>query len=171
MVIIRPTKNLAARAGVKSLTETDTASTTALGDWYALDFSILRQQFILCVSANGRLPVVIEAAPYKRFPDRLMEMLPRVMHALDVPAEKISRELVEMTDQRFAKTADRSLVGSLNQYSKDLEASVLYGSHPPGTLLECSLFLAEGICMPLPEKVPAKAMQMIFAKPRLRLVH
>lgn len=171
MLLIRSTKSLATRVGIKKLADTERASTTTLGDWYATDFTISRQQLILCVSQNARLPIVLEAAPYKLFPERLIEMLGQVLRAIEVPEESIERELSAMNERSFAKTVDRSLVGTLNQFSKDLECAALYGSCPPRTFLESSLFLADGICMALPEKVPADAARKLFLKMPLHLVH
>ncbi len=75
MIIIRPTASLAKRMKVRLKPDVGSSS-TRLGDWYAMDIVIDRQQYILCTSEKSRLPIVISAAPYATFPSRL-PMAPR----------------------------------------------------------------------------------------------
>ncbi len=102
MVVIRPTGDLAKRMKVK-LTATVAQSLAKLGDWYALDLVLERQQYILCVSENGRLPILLRAAPYGDFPMRLPLALKDVLHGIGVPEEKIRAEVSQMADVTLAK--------------------------------------------------------------------
>ena len=114
MVIVRPTADLAKRMKVK-LAPTKELSSTLLGDWYALDLTIERQQYVLCVSEHGRLPVVLKAAPYFNFPDRLVETLPNVLQGIGIPPQKAKDEVLKMENVYLAKTNNRSVLGSMNE--------------------------------------------------------
>lgn len=107
MVIIRPTASLAKRMKVK-LTPTDVEPTTRLGDWYAMDIVLSKNQFILCVSSTSRLSVVLEAAPYASFPKRLSVALGAVLRSIGVSGSDSEDEINRMSDVVLAKTVDRS---------------------------------------------------------------
>ena len=92
-------------------------STTTLGDWYADILFAARQGVVLCVSEHARVPVIIPARELKTLPARLPEALAHVLSDLAIPATSIARELAEMSGARFAKTASRSLLGTMNDYA------------------------------------------------------
>ena len=170
-MIFRPTVKLAAKMRVKLEHLTlETNPIRRLGDWYAIEVNVSHLRLILCVSENARLPVVIEAAPYKTIHQRLPLALERLLRIIEVPEDKIARELSEMNECRFGKALNRSVTGTLKRYKLDLEWS-FYGSKPPQTLDQCTMRLADGICMPLEEKIPIKAAQNLFLKPHFQLVH
>ena len=77
MIIIRPTASLAKRMRVKLLGN-DVTSTAQLGDWYANDIVLNRKQFTLCASSTSRLAVILDAAPYATFPDRLSDAVLKI---------------------------------------------------------------------------------------------
>jgi hypothetical protein len=161
MIIIRPTASLAKRMKVK-LTPSEGTSSTRLGDWYAMDIVIGRQQYILCTSEKSRLAVVTPAAPYTTFPARLPIALGNVLRSIGISEEDIGRELGEMRSVTLAKTTSRSILGSMNDFRNMLEAS--YGSGHLNYMNphELSLYLAETISLVLSEKVPKEAAAKIF---------
>ena len=170
-VIFRPTMKLAAKMRVQlEYIPLETNPIRRLGDWYAIEVNVSHLRLILCVSEHARLPIVIEAAPYKSIPERLPLALEKLLRRIEIPEDKITRELSQMNHVRFGKSLNRSITGTLNQYKLDLEWG-FYGSKPPQTLDDCTMRLADGICMPLKEKVPIKAAQNLFLKPHLQLVH
>jgi hypothetical protein len=87
-------------------------STTRLGDWYANDIVLSRKQFILCVSSTSRLAVVVDAAPYATFPDRLSDAVTEVLRIIGVNESKIQEERQQMREFALAKTVNRSILGS-----------------------------------------------------------
>src|SRR5207245_1147260 len=107
--------------GIKLGTQEAGMSSNLLGDWYACDVVINRGQFILCTSEKARLSVVLAAAPYATFPDRLPAALSPILSALGIPQSQINRELSEMREIRLAKALNRSLTGTLNQWKYMLD--------------------------------------------------
>ena len=106
--------------GVK-LISSDESSSTLLGDWYANDLVIDRKQYIFCVSQNGRLFVLLKAAPYKDFHTRISEALSPLLQSLGIERDKVSHETSQMSPITLAKTADRSIVSTMNEYKYELE--------------------------------------------------
>jgi hypothetical protein len=92
-------------------------STTTLGDWYADILFTARQHVVLCVSEHARVPVIIPARELKTLASRLPGALAQVLTDLTIPSASIALELSEMNDVQFAKTASRSLLGTINDYA------------------------------------------------------
>lgn len=126
MLVIRPTASLAKRMKVK-IEPSFNESTTTLGDWYAVDMVLNRKQFILAVNSKSRLGLVLNAAPYADFPQRLPQMVRDVLKSYCISREKIDSELKEMHEFVLAKTLDKSILGTLNDYRKNLEYMAAYG--------------------------------------------
>jgi hypothetical protein len=120
MIIFRPTLSLSKKMGMK-LSSSNENSTNALGDWSAVDFSLGKSRYVLCVSHRTRQPVVVPAAPYSEVVMRLRATLMETLYALEIPSTQIKRELPEMADVAYAKTNDRSILGTLNDYRGALE--------------------------------------------------
>lgn len=162
MLVLRPTASLAKRMKVK-LVERKEKSTTRLGDWYALDVIIGRKQYILCVSEHGRLPVLLEAAPYAEFPERLLQETAEILRAIGISETKISSEINEMKISVLAKTANRSILGSMNEYRFMLETTYKVGQFDSERPQELSLYLADMISLILPDGTPKWTALKIFS--------
>lgn len=163
MIVIRPTGDLAKRMKIK-LTATNERSSTLLGDWYALDLVLDRQQYILCLSENGRLPLVLKAAPYANFPERLPSAVTDLLIGIGVPHEKAQQEVAKMDTAILAKTVNRSVLGSLNECRFSLQAHAQTGrlQHDPPKM---SLWLADLISLVLPDYTPKDTVLKIFGEP------
>jgi hypothetical protein len=82
-VIFRPTIKLASKMRVNlEYLPVEENSLRRLGDWYAIEVNVSRMKLVLCVSENARLPVVIEAAPYKTIHQRLPRALDRLLREI-----------------------------------------------------------------------------------------
>lgn len=119
---------------------------TRLGNWYATAL-FWKPQMALLVNERTLLPVLMPLAPavtlVKRFPTALKE----VLMALGLPTEFIQAEVEDMNDVVYAKTANRSLIGMLNEFAFLAEVfSDRGGSMDPVAL---SLKLATLPCGPL----------------------
>src|SRR4051794_2014649 len=90
-------------------------STTVLGDWYA---TVLRwrRPAALLVNELTLLPLVMPLAPAKTLLHRLPDGLAELLSAHGVPAALIEAEHAEALDHRVAPTANRSLVGVMNEF-------------------------------------------------------
>jgi hypothetical protein len=120
------------------------ASTTVLGAWYA---TVLRwrRPAALFVNELTLLPLVMPLAPARtlltRFPDALAELLSA--HRLPVPL--IEGEHAEVLEHRLAPTANRSLVGVMNEFAFLADA---HRAEQPD-LMRLSMRLATTPCGPL----------------------
>nr|WP_193345671.1 hypothetical protein [Blastococcus saxobsidens] len=119
-------------------------STTVLGAWYA---TVLRwrRPAALLVNELTLLPLVMPLAPARtlltRFPDALAELL----SAHRVPAQLIEAERAQALEHRLAATANRSLVGVMNEFT---HLADLDRAEQPD-LMRLSMRLAMTPCGPL----------------------
>jgi hypothetical protein len=90
--------------------------TTGLGNWYATAL-FWKPQMALLVNERTLLPVVMPLAPAATLAKRFPAALKDVLQALDLPADFIQAEIDGMGEVVYAKTANRSLVGMLNEFS------------------------------------------------------
>ena len=146
MVAVRCTRKLLARLKTTPTQECQ-ASTTALGDWYA-DLLYLRpEQLVLLVSADSRLPLIVTARGSTTLLERVRSTLSEVLERVDIPRPLIERELSEMAEARFGRTASRSVLGTINDFRYQLGAMREYGVKRD--LVEWALHLAETPCKPI----------------------
>lgn len=153
MLAIRPTLKLAKR--LKEPLETNPEpSTTALGDWYCTLLHTKPKQLILAVSEKSRLPLVFLATGEHHFEVRLLAALGKTLMALDVPTSAIAHEQAEMSESTvYAKTASRSVLGTMNEYAFMLEHFLAESDD----LMEATLWLAQVPCGPLDHRRPTDA--------------
>ena len=115
MLVVRATKKLLDRLGPVTLQPGET-STTRLGDWYSTVWA-WKPQVVLFVSEATLFPVPRPLAPSATllacFPDHLA----RALAVHDLPESFVTDELSRMDDVRPAKTASRSLLGIMNEFT------------------------------------------------------
>ena len=112
---MRATRKLLDRLGPPT-SPVEQASTTLLGDWYVTAW-FWRPQVALLVSGVTLLPVLMPMAPAATLLQRLGSQLAAVLDAHGTPAEFIEAELQEMDEVRLARTASRSVVGIMNEFT------------------------------------------------------
>ena len=88
---------------------------TILGNWYA-NVLFWRPQVVLLVNERTLLPVLMPLAPAATLGERFPEAFQRVLEALGVVPAFVEVEVSAMADVRFARTADRSVVGVMNGF-------------------------------------------------------
>ena len=88
---------------------------TILGNWYA-NVLFWKPQVVLLVNERTLLPVLMPLAPAATLGERFPEALQRVLEALGVGPAFVEVEISAMADVRFARTADRSVVGVMNGF-------------------------------------------------------
>ena len=126
-------------------------SDTSLGDWYATAL-FWKPQVALLVSELTLLPVLIPLAPAATLARRFPTQLALVLKEHGVAADFIAQEVWRMGDARYAKTANRSVVGILNEFVRQTEfwlAAYAYEKGDDDDLLAISMKLAETPCSPL----------------------
>ena len=144
MLVVHATKKLRDRVKAIPVHSSET-STTRLGDWYATAV-FWRPQVCLFVNEPTLLPVLVPLAPTATLAERFPAALGDVLAAHNADAGFIAAELAEMRELRLAKTANRSVVGMMSEFTFLAEAHL--GTTQPD-LLGLGVRLAGTPCGPL----------------------
>jgi hypothetical protein len=141
---------------------------TLLGNWYATPI-FWKPQLALLVSDRTLLPVLMPLAPAATLVRRFPAQLALVLKEHGVAADFIAQEVWRVGEVRYAKTASRSVVGILNEFSKLAEfwlAAYAYEKGDDDDLLAISAKLAETPCSPLYKGPvsPDKALRELIAR-------
>ncbi|WP_203907168.1 DUF6933 domain-containing protein [Rhizocola hellebori] len=143
MLIVRATKKLLDRVGGPDLTD-DTLPSTLLGQWYATSFT-WRPQVVLLVNELTLLPVLMPLAPASNLSSRIGAQITTVLAAHGATDHLVESEAAQMSECRFGKTASRSMLGIMNEFT--FLADSWRG--PELDLISLSLRLAATPCGPL----------------------
>jgi hypothetical protein len=152
---VHATRKLLDRCGGVSSDERPTSTT--LGDWYATAL-FWRPQVALFVNEGTRLPVFVRLAPVATVVERFAGQLGRVLGLHGIDPRFVAAELGEMGVFRFAKTENRSVVGSLNEFAflaevqRDRDAEV--------DLVVLSMQLSRTPCGPLRQRSGFPALEL-----------
>jgi Domain of unknown function (DUF6933) len=120
--------------------------TTALGNWYGTAL-FWKPQVALLVNERTLFPVLMPLSPAGTLIARFPNALQQTLKAHGTRADFIEAELAAMADGRYAKTASRSVIGIMNEFSY---LAAVYRDHRELTdLLALSLLLSETPCGPL----------------------
>ena len=143
---IRATKKLLDRLKPPTV-EASPVSTTVLGEWYATAV-FWQPQVAVFVNERTLLPVLMPLAPAATLPTRFPQHLAETLAAHGVDATFIAAELAQMGDCQIARTANRSVLGIMNDFIRLAEAFCDH-SPTPAELLPLALRLAGTPCGPL----------------------
>jgi hypothetical protein len=135
-------------------------ATNLLGAWYVNLLIVHRQHILLLVSERTLLPVLMPAKNLALFPKQFPAVLGEMLGAIALPPEKILAELQEMTEWRFAKTASRQILGSMNDFAKILDVYIEDGA----PLQQQALRLARYPCSPIGMDNPINATAAVFGE-------
>lgn len=145
MFVLRCTKKLLERTGPAS--PATAPSTTVLGDWFAQPITVGRQRLILLASEHSRLPVVMPGRDAKNLARNLPPMLAEVLDGLGAPISTVVREIEAMSEAVVAVTNNRSVLGTLNDFTHMLKWRL--AAEPDADLVEAALWLSETPVGPL----------------------
>lgn len=140
---------------------------TVLGDWYANLIRVGRIQVVLAVSERSLLPVVVPARDGRSLVQRLSEALGLMLSAVGVPPDDAIAERGAMQRWAIGKTANRRVLGSLNDLAFQLEVGL--SDFPDRTLLAQSLWLARTPLKVIDYGAPDQATLAAFAARRALL--
>ena len=133
---------------------------TVLADWYATAL-FWKPQVALLVNERTLLPVLVPLAPATTLPERVGPALAAVLRRHCIDQAFIDREVAAMAEADVAKTSNRRVVGTMNEFV--FEASV-YREHSGATdLLDLAMRLAETPCSAIGYSSPARLLQEITA--------
>lgn len=149
MFTLHCTKKLIDR--IKPEISQPTESETLLGNWYAAPI-FWKPQVVVLVSERTLLPVLMPLAPVATLARRFPAQLALALKEHGMRGDFIAQEVWRMGEVLYAKTANRSVVGILNEFSKQAEfwlAAYAYEKGDDEDLLAISVKLAETPCGPL----------------------
>jgi hypothetical protein len=101
---------------IKPTIETPGTGATRLGSWYATAL-FWEPQLALLVNERTLLPVIMPLAPASTLAQRFPEALKTVLQVLGLPEAFIQAEVNGMNEVVFAKTANRSVLGVMNEFA------------------------------------------------------
>ena len=122
--------------------------TNRLGDWYANVLNIGRHRLVICTSERTLLTVVVPIRDSSRLRDRIQESAYEILLRLGVPPGLAQDELEGMDEMAFGATANRSVLGSMNDFTM-IARDYFQAKRETVYLNELELFLAETPCGPL----------------------
>jgi hypothetical protein len=161
MTTIRCTAKLLKRLGFGNPREPPAPENT-LGDWYANILFTRVGHYLILLNERSRLPVLLSARDLHSFERRFLQTLPEILGEIGVPLHQIDRELSLMQPFHIGRTADRSVLGTLNDFG-------FLAKHwlSPGdlSLYEVNLRLARTPCQQLQSKFPYKETRSLLANP------
>lgn len=142
------------RSGVRETAEPLGPTTSVLGDWYANVLFSRPQRLVVCVSEVTLLPVVLPASPAVTLAGRLPQALAEVLQRIGVAPDAIRTEIGQMSPAAVGRTANRRVLGTLNQFLFQLEVGTRFPEDRNRSTLELSLWLAGTPCSALDGTFP-----------------
>lgn len=133
--------------------------TTALGNWYATAL-FWNPQLALLVNEGTLLPILMPLAPARTLATRFPVELAVLLRRHGTHKAVIEREVAEMGDVVFAKTANRSVVGTVNEFSFLAEGYREYLE--TSDLLTLSMRLADTPCSAIKYNSPARMIKELL---------
>ena len=159
MFAVRCTRKLLLR-GAPAILEAPVPPTTVLGDWYANVLFTRPENLVVCISERTLLPVVVTAKDIKHLPSRVASAVRDMLFTVGIPASQVEAELREMEFGYLAVTANRKVLGSLNEFMFQFEYA--YHHLPSLTLHQRALRLAEMPCGAIEYALPIDATRALF---------
>jgi hypothetical protein len=162
MTALRCTAKLLKRLGMSTPGEPSPPE-NALGDWYANIIFTRVGHYVLLVSERSRLPVLLTARDLHSLPTRFIQTLADLLADLDVPTHQIDREIGAMQPLFFGKTANRSVLGTLND---NVFLAKHYLASGELSVVDVTRVLARAPCLPLESIFPIDETRRLLANPR-----
>ena len=161
MATLRCTAKLLKRLGIGDPREPP-APENVLGDWYANILFTHTGHYLLLLSERSRLPVLLSARDLHSLERRFLQTLPEVLRDIGVPSHQIDCEITLMQPLYYGKTANRSVLGTLNDFGFLAKYWLSPGDLSP---YDVNLRLARAPCQPLQSKFPDKETRSLLANP------
>ena len=140
--------------------------TTRLGDWYGNVLFSRYHRLIIFVSERSLLPVIVPLRERKLLLPNFRSRLSELLFHLDVSEKAISFELAEMSQASIARTANPSVLGTMNDFMRSAKAYIQM--HDDFDLLDLELWLAETPCGPKVYRYPDKLAPHLLAHSDIR---
>jgi hypothetical protein len=131
-----------------------------LGDWYARIVTIRPRHLVLCTNERSLLCVVIPLAPQHKLLDRFVEGAQHRINQIAAPADVRMKECAALADVRLGRATNRSVIGSMNEFTYAIDA---WSAHRSGDDLEAlGLWLCDTPCFPLRTTCPWREAELLL---------
>ena len=160
LVALRCTRRLLRRLRTDVPKEVPDAG-NALGHWYATLLTFNRTAYVIAISERSLLSLVLLGAPFGTLVARFPAALAELLHALGVPGSQITTELNATSPLVIAATANRRVLGCLNQYA--FELSIHLTDEPHTCLVRRELWLSENISSAIQYSAPREVAMDLLA--------
>jgi hypothetical protein len=164
LVILRCTRKLLKALGVKPADPLP-PSTNVLGEWCAHLIETVAGDLVIFANARTLLSVALPASSLPQLIPLFAARVYNLLCVIGVPETLAAQEIATYRDALFTKTADRSVLGSLNEiahyYQYVAEASNLC---EPLSLQLVEEELARYLHKPLGYRYPAEIAVDLFSK-------
>jgi hypothetical protein len=144
----------------RPLATTKSPPTTILGDWYGTVL-FWKPQLALLVNERTLMPILLPLAPASTLPERLGLAVAALLHRYGMALPLIERELAAMAELAIAKTSNRRVVGTMNEFA--FEASAFREQMGATNLAMLSMRLAETPCGAIGYNCPARLLPEVVA--------
>jgi hypothetical protein len=143
------------------LSDTRSPTTTRLGDWYATAL-FWKPQVALLVNERTLLPVLLPLAPAATLPERIAPAVAQVLQRHGIARDEIERDVREMAEVEIAKTANRSVVGTMNEF--EFLAEVYRDHSGIADLPELAMRLADTPCGAIKYDSPGRLLREVLSR-------
>lgn len=144
-------------------------STTALGDWYGNVIYMGRQPLILAVSERSLLSLLMPARELDQLPGHLTRTLVEKLQRMGVSETTIRQEISKMDPVIYAKTASRSVLGSMNDFTDMVKFT--HHVRTDWDLLDWMDYLGKVPCKPIGYKYPSEIAKALLKEQSLQLLN
>lgn len=130
------TQKLLRRLGVSKPDAMHLMPTNALGNWYANLIYVGRAQFVMATNERSLLTVLLPATNLKKsLVPNLCEATFLLLQQIGVDPVRAAREVEAMQPTYIGRTENRSVLGSMNDFSRILDWEVRDGLAPMEIML------------------------------------
>jgi hypothetical protein len=144
MVILRATQRVLRL--LPSVSSEFVESDTALRDWYVNRLVVDRRPLLLLVSSQSLLPMLVPARDVRALPNRLPGLVKDRLLRQGVPADHVEAEVRAMNPVVVSATRDRSVIGTLNEFTKDVPYHLPVNGWSESDLAMFELHMSETPC-------------------------
>jgi hypothetical protein len=117
MITLRCTKKLQKALGVHPADDMAPA-TNALGEWYGNVIDTTAGELVVFCNARTFLSVAVPTTHTEDLIPTFVARVYNLLRLIEVPEPLANREIAAYDSVQFARTADRSVLGSLNQIAQ-----------------------------------------------------
>jgi hypothetical protein len=132
-----------------------------LGHWYANILNIGPNRLVIATSERTLLTVIVPIRDSPRLRERIREAVHDMLFRLQIPPDLTADEVRGMNRMAFGRTANRSVLGSINDFT--FLAKHCFADAPgPVELADVQLYLAGTPCGALKYRLPTEEVYRAF---------